>query len=206
MKPPLSILLAGFVLLAGCSGTPIQSPTESETLSTTSATTETRATVNASNVVEYAALQPAAQRVFRRALEHGEISEVTNVSDDAMRPLVDADYVRYNGNLYGVTAQPQLTPRRVLTDIKRVNQSSIENQNTVVVYDNLSEEGQDAFKTVLSGNQSSVKYSPGEFPLPGDPFDDNSTYIRYENAYYELGLAHADDWSYYVKVTTKNGS
>lgn len=157
--------------------------------------------MNASKVVAYQDLEPDAQRVFKQALTQGEIDGVTKVADSAMQPLVENPYVRYNGRLYRVRAQPQLTPRTVLLDVTRVNQSAIRTQSTVVAYSNLSAEGKEAFKTVLSGNESNLYYHPDRFPLPGDPLDNNSTYIKYQHEYYELSLAHADNWSYYVSVT-----
>lgn len=187
LRTTASILSAAVV--TGClsgedapAGTTTGSP--STPTETTSATpTEPTTAIDESAVVEYDALQPAAQEVFDRLLETGSVTDLTDVDGEAVRPLVVKKYVRSEGELHEVFGKRDLKERTVLAGVEPVDDEPDESR--VVAYDELSDAGRQAFDAVRTGDDGDVSFHPVDYPFP------DAGYVRYDGTVYSLDVARS---------------
>lgn len=143
--------------------------------------------------------------MFKAARDSSGVERRMDIDDESFRPFVVNEYVRYRGELYEIRGQRDLVPRTVLVDVTAVNGSINERLHTVVEYTSLSGVGQTGFRSVLSGNESSISYPIDEFPLPGEPMGDTG-YIKYQGTYYQLELAHGHVPEYALVVSNASSS
>ncbi len=205
-----TLVVALCLVLAGCGGIGGQTaddPGSADTTDTTDTTTDTTdATTGppASEIVAFDDLEPSAQRVFEAALSGDGSARTANTTDEAFRPFVEVEYVRYDGDLYEVRGQRQMSPQTYVGGVTVVDASELAEDKQVVEYANLSDGAQADFLALLNGK--SRTYPLEASPFPGEPIDGPTGYVVYEETYYQLELARGEGLVYLLVVSGADGT
>lgn len=155
-----------------------------------------------SGVVDFDELSPGAKRVFQQLRTSGPMHGATDVEADTVHPFFLNDKVRYQGELYDVSASRKLAPREVLVNVVPDEKASPQD-NAVTSHANLDREARRAFEAVLSGRTSTVSYPVDDSPLPGDAATGMDVRVSYQGDVFQLETVHGDDWVYYLSVSTQ---
>ncbi|MFC7046779.1 hypothetical protein ACFQH6_16455 [Halobacteriaceae archaeon GCM10025711] len=188
-----SLLVVSGIALAGCAGAPSATDTGDNTTVSTRTTTQSTTEHVSESVVAYTDLAPEARRVFRWAVENGTVSGLTGLDSQAVEPLFENDYVRYDTTRYRIHAQRTLDPSLV---VMSVTTGPANRSDPVVAYENLMSAGQATIRAIADGNATDPSFDPVTSPLAGNITDSGYAYVRYENQTYRLRLARGDSWSY----------
>lgn len=163
--------------IAGCAAGDRSSP------SPTDSSTPTETPIPAEQITEYESLTKTGQELFRTLLSKGSVERP---SDEIPTKLREAEYLRYEGELYSISRTN--TDRNVAEytmDISPVDESEVD-ESELVAYADLSEEAKEAFTEALNAGDYTVR---GE-TLPGKLGEVG--FVKYDGDYYELRVIVAD--------------
>lgn len=200
MRPGLpAVVVALCLVVAGCTGTGGQPATEDPTTAETTTDMTTTTGPPESEVVDFGELAPSAQRLFEAALSGDGSVTSTNTTDQAFRPFVDNQYVRYEGDLYEVRGQRRMEPETYVGGVTAVAAPELADDREVVNYTDLRDGAQADFRAVLDGESRTYAY--GESPFPGEPVGGPTGYVVYEGTYYRVDLGRGEGLLYQLVVS-----
>lgn len=198
------VLVALCLVGAGCVGTGQPATDDPTGTDTTTDTTTTTTGPPESEVVGLEELDPSAQRLFEAALSGDGSVTSTNTTDQAFRPFVDNEYVRYEGDLYEVRGQRRMEPETFVGGVTAAEASELADDREVVNYTSLSDSAQTDFLALLDGESRTYAYE--ESPFPGEPTRGLTGYVVYKGTHYKLELARGERLLYHLVVSETNVS
>lgn len=212
MRVPSTLALALLVVLAGCaSGGPsatTQTTTPTEDTATRATTTEEPTTMTAPATptgrqphFRYQELLNESQRHFHLLLEQGHVER----PDALFGPRI-ADqhyttvYVTYQGTTYEIQHQRQTRDSKTcLQNLKPVDNDTLDSDDQLGHYRNLSGDGQRLVDQVLNSSENKTCYDPTDYPL----LDYDS--VRKNGTTYSLVEMHGSSYvyAYWIKPVDK---
>lgn len=172
-----TLQLAGSALLIGLAGCTTVSPGDSSPTTTQSPPPSNTHTVE---VISFQDLSPASRQTFRQLVDNGSIQ---GACSEFPNELWEAPAISYQNSLYAVEKEQtgQFIAEYSL-ETERIDESSIENESEVIVFEDLTQEAREVFE--------SAPTRPTRERLPEQLYEHR--YVRYEGAHYELIIIHGD--------------
>lgn len=177
----LSITAFG-VAVAGCSLASGPEQTDTETHPSASPT-PSESPIPSENITTYESLSEQGKGLFRTISEEGAVERPI---DRFPSRLWEAEYVRYNGEIYAIskTDTGQFIAEYTVT-VHSVNEADVD-ESELISYKDLSQDAKDAFTQAL--NQG--RYTSRDERLPGKLGD--VRFVKRDDEYYKLRITVGD--------------
>lgn len=144
--------------------------------------------------VAFQELSPTAKKLFLQALREGEVTDVTGVDSKAVQPLIGSVHVEYQGDWYLVKGGRTYQSRTVFLPLET---DDVIDGDAVARYTALSERGQAAVDTVVSGQKPSVAVDSSNLDLPRDA---TAVADQSRGDGPDVRIADGSEWSYNITV------